>query len=223
MATVCTDTVGATADQMAPLLGLANGTEVLTEWAKIRGTDAEVRFAEAQAQVVEELDPPDQDSEKWDWSPPTERSLDPIDVPEYIREQLDVRAAFIDVSGLDSSQAIMLRTATGVSSGITAGAMGDTIPLFFVAGSDTFVEITVTDFVDSSDDVAVLASADLKALGAAAGIDVTGTIDDVTIDILDRDTVTDRLGLPLGAFDTYRTQYLNPAGVSSVPGPDETD
>jgi hypothetical protein len=206
LGTACTHTVGAALDGLAAATGRDSTIDLIVDWLTVRDTPEEAALLEAETSYISGPSA----AEQWNVASPELRSLRPADVPDAVREALDVRAAIVDVKGLDTDQVVAIRTESGVSSAVSPGAQGSAVPLFFQVGVDTTVEVVVVDVNDFSS-ATVLAMFPVSQLVEAGGVTVIGDATRADVAVLDRVATAEALGMSEAALDRLRADYLSGA------------
>jgi hypothetical protein len=197
---------------MSAELGYASGWEMLVSWVSEPSSNS---FDEAQDSV---LSPPDSVSSAWFDMNPATRSLSPVDVPDEVRAELDVRGAFVNVTDLgDDFDVIYIRTESGVSSGVAESALGSVVPPFFLPGSDRVVEFVLGDPSDSLRSL-VVATLDVEEVVAGGGVEISGSIREgtVTVRAMSWADMAQLLETTEDALEQLRSDYLS-VGAETAP------
>ncbi len=203
-ASACSALVGARVDSEAPSLGFADGVDLLIGWAAVRGTPEADRFVRVTAPASDD-DEVAQAEDAWRDAPSDFRSLNPVDVPSDVRERIDVRVAYVDVT-FEGREVIKIRTESGVSSAIASPAMGSVIPLFFVVGTDTTIEV-ILGAADSAEG-RVLASIPVAEVKQAAGLSIVGSETDLVVDVLSEVDVARLMNVDVDTLERIQVEYL---------------
>ena len=149
----------------------------------------------------------------WRKTDPATRSLQPVDVPDDVRTQLDVRGLDLQLVGLDSTEAVLIRTASGISGSVVADALPAIYPAYFIPVNKETLEIDIVDrsTLKAKSTVTSISPADLAQ---SLGFKITGTATKPSVTPMTREELASDMGRTPEQLDALRTGLL---GAGTAP------
>jgi hypothetical protein len=203
----CTPSLSQSLARVSELVEGESEIATLTDWLVVHGAGGdESKYLGAASNIAVSS------AKLWLATAPTARSLTPDDVPAEWLSRLDVRAAVFELSGIPDGSVVVVRTASGVSGGISPTVASPVLPAYFVEGADQEFEIAVADLMDVSN-ARVVASIAVGDTETSAGFRVSGAVasGEIRVEPLSATEVAARLGVDADDLERIRTQLLTPA------------
>ncbi len=143
----------------------------------------------------------------WRKTDPATRSLQPVDVPDDVRTQLDVRGLDLQLAGLDPTEAVLIRTASGNSGSVVADALPTLYPAYFIPGNKEALEIDIVDrsTLKVKGTVTSISPADLAQF---LGFKITGPATSASVLPMTREQLAADMGRTPEQLDALRTGLL---------------